>query len=83
MTGRASEVPAQACESRDSTRLPAICLLTQQVDVLVDGVALDGGEAQLLDELLTEVLDVDLGRTDLQGLRLGGLEVLLLTNIGH
>ena len=37
---------------------------TEEVDVLVDGVALDGGEAQLLDELLLEVLDVNGAGTD-------------------
>ena len=56
---------------------------TEKVDALVDGIALDGGEAELLDELLAEVLDIDLGSTDLEGLGLGRLEVLLLTNIGH
>ena len=50
---------------------------------LVDGVASNGREAELLDELLADVLDVALAGTDLQGLLLGSLEVLLLTNIGH
>jgi hypothetical protein len=50
---------------------------------LVDGIASNGREAQLLNELLPAVLDVALGSTDLQGLLLGSLEVLLLANIGH
>ena len=50
---------------------------------LVDGVASNGREAELLDELLPDVLDVALAGTDLQGLLLGSLEVLLLTNVGH
>lgn len=50
---------------------------------LVDGVASNGREAELLDELLPDVLDVALAGTDLQGLLLGSLEVLLLANIGH
>ena len=58
-------------------------MYTQKVDVLVDGVALDGGEAEGLNELLAEILNVDLGSTNLQGLGLGSLEVLLLTNVGH
>jgi hypothetical protein len=50
---------------------------------LVDGIASNGREAQLLDEFLPAVLDIALAGTDLQGLLLGSLEVLLLTNIGH
>ena len=50
---------------------------------LVDGVASNGREAELLDELFPDVLDVALAGTDLQGLLLGSLEVLLLANIGH
>lgn len=56
---------------------------TEKVDVLIDGVALDGGEAELLNELLADVLNVDLRGTNLQGLLTGSLKVLLLTNIGH
>lgn len=37
---------------------------TEEVDVLVDGVALDSWEAKLLNELLAQILDVDLGGTD-------------------
>ena len=50
---------------------------------LVDSVASNGREAELLDELLPDILDVALASTDLQGLLLGSLEVLLLSNIGH
>jgi hypothetical protein len=50
---------------------------------LVDSVASNGWEAELLNKLLPDVLDVALAGTDLQGLLLGSLEVLLLTNIGH
>ena len=57
--------------------------LLSNVTDLVDGVASNGREAELLDELLPDVLDVALAGTDLQGLLLGSLEVLLLTNIGH
>jgi hypothetical protein len=50
---------------------------------LVDSVASNGREAELLNELLPDVLDVALAGTDLQSLLLSSLEVLLLTNIGH
>jgi hypothetical protein len=50
---------------------------------LVDSVASNGREAKLLNELLPDVLDVALAGTDLQGLLLSSLKVLLLTNIGH
>jgi hypothetical protein len=50
---------------------------------LVDSVASNGWEAELLDKLLPDVLNVALAGTNLQGLLLGSLEVLLLTNIGH
>lgn len=58
-------------------------LLTQEVDVLVDGVALDSRPAQLLDELLAEILNVALLGTNLEGLLAGSVKVLLLTNVGH
>lgn len=60
-------------------------VFAQTIDAtdLVDGIASNGREAQLLNELLPAVLDVALGGTDLQGLLLGSLEVLLLANIGH
>lgn len=50
---------------------------------LVDGVASNGRETELLHELLPDVLDVALAGTDLQGLLLGSLKVLLLANISH
>jgi hypothetical protein len=50
---------------------------------LVDSVASNGREAELLDKLLPDVLNVALAGTNLQGLLLCSLEVLLLTNIGH
>jgi hypothetical protein len=56
---------------------------TQEVDVLVDGVALDSGPAQLLDELLAEILNVALLSTNLEGLLAGSVKVLLLTDVGH
>jgi hypothetical protein len=56
---------------------------TQEVDILVDGVALDRGPAQLLDELLAEILNVALLGTNLEGLLAGSVKVLLLTDVGH
>jgi hypothetical protein len=50
---------------------------------LVDSVASNGREAELLNELLPDVLNVALAGTDLQSLLLSRLKVLLLTNIGH
>lgn len=49
---------------------------TEQVDILVDGVASNGGEAKLLDELAADVNNLALEGTDLQGLLAGSLEVL-------
>jgi hypothetical protein len=49
---------------------------TEKVDVLVDGVASNGGEAELLDELTADVDNLALEGTDLQGLLAGSLEVL-------
>lgn len=49
---------------------------TEQVDVLVDGVASNGGEAKLLDELAADVNNLALESTNLQGLLAGSLEVL-------
>jgi hypothetical protein len=49
---------------------------TEKVDVLVDGVAGNCGEAKLLDELATDIGDLALEGTDLQGLLAGSLEVL-------
>jgi hypothetical protein len=58
-------------------------LHTQKVDVLVDGIALDSRPAQLLDELLAEILNVALLSTNLEGLFAGSVKVLLLTDVGH
>ena len=49
---------------------------TKEVDILVDGVALDGREAKLIDEFTAEILNVASGSTDLEGLSLSSLEVL-------
>jgi hypothetical protein len=49
---------------------------TEKVDVLVDGIASNGGEAELLDELTADVDNLALEGTDLQGLLAGSLEVL-------
>ncbi len=38
---------------------------SEEVDVLVDGIALNGWEAKLLDELIVELFDVALLRTNL------------------
>lgn len=53
----------------------------EQVDVLVDGVALNGREAELLDELAAQVLDVAGDGSDLQGLGFGSLEVLYVVSL--
>jgi hypothetical protein len=49
---------------------------TKEVHVLVDGIASNGGEAKLLDELAADVGNLALEGTDLQGLLAGSLEVL-------
>jgi hypothetical protein len=49
---------------------------TEQVHVLVDGIASNGGEAELLDELAADVDNLALQSTALQGLGAGSLEVL-------
>ncbi|THX43602.1 Bystin-domain-containing protein [Aureobasidium pullulans] len=56
---------------------------TGERNVLVDGIALDSGPAELLDELLAEILNVALLGTNLEGLLAGSIKVLLLANIGH
>ncbi|TIA03603.1 Bystin-domain-containing protein [Aureobasidium pullulans] len=56
---------------------------TGKRNVLVDGIALDSGPAELLDELLAEILNVALLGTNLEGLLAGSIKVLLLANIGH
>lgn len=49
---------------------------TEQVDVLVNGIASDGGEAKLVNELAANVDNLALKSTTLQGLGAGSLEVL-------
>lgn len=49
---------------------------TEQVNTLVDGIASNGGEAKLLDELAADVDNLALEGTDLQSLLAGSLEVL-------
>jgi hypothetical protein len=56
---------------------------TEEVDVLVDGVALNGGVDELLDKLSLEVLEEEARGSALHGLGSSGLKVLLLTDIGH
>ena len=49
---------------------------TKQVNVLVDSVASNGREAELLNELAAQINDLALESTDLHGLLAGSLEVL-------
>ena len=49
---------------------------TEKVHILVDGIASNSGEAELLDELAADVGNLALEGTDLQGLLAGSLEVL-------
>ena len=60
---------------------------TEKVDVLVDGVAGNGGEAQLINELAADVDNLALQSTALQRLGAGSLEVLwgscLVPGRGH
>ena len=55
----------------------------EQVAALVGGVALDGAEAELLDELLLQVLDDHLLRADLERLLLDLIPGLLLADVGE
>lgn len=54
----------------------------EEVAVLEYSVALHGAEAQLFDKLPSQVLYDHLLGADLEGLCLGGLEILLLADIG-
>ncbi len=55
----------------------------EEVDVFVDGVALDGGDAGVLHEFLAQVFDVACRGADLQGFGARGGEVFLLADVGH
>lgn len=78
MTGRAREVPGGDGQ-KSVQAIEGMVFRTQQVDVLVDGIALDGRVAELLNELLLQVLDVDLLSTNGQSLLLSSLEVLCIS----
>jgi len=49
---------------------------TEQVHVLIDGIASNGGEAELLDEFTADVDDLTLQGTDGKRLLAGSFEVL-------
>lgn len=55
---------------------------SEEVSVLVDGIALDGGEDELVDELLLQVGDDHALGTEGESLLLDLGEVLLLTDVG-
>jgi len=55
----------------------------EQVAILVDSVALDSAEDNLLDKLLLQVFDDHLLGAEREGLALNGGEVLLLANVGE
>jgi hypothetical protein len=54
--------------------------LTQKIYILVDGVTLDGREAELLNELLSEILNVACRSTNLQRLGFSSFEILYTTH---
>lgn len=56
---------------------------TKEIDTLVDSVTLDSWDTLLIDELLADIDNVAGNGTDGKSFLLGGLEVLLLTNVGH
>jgi hypothetical protein len=56
---------------------------SKEVSVLIDGIALDCSENDLLDELLLKVLDDHALRAESEGLLFDSIEVLDLTNIGE
>lgn len=56
---------------------------SEEVDVLVDAIALDRGEAELLNKLALQIDDMARESTALDGLLLCRLEVFLLAYIGH
>jgi hypothetical protein len=55
---------------------------SEKVSVLVDGIALDGGEDELIDKLLLEVLNDHALGTESESLLLDLGEVFLLTDVG-
>ena len=55
---------------------------TQKIFPLVDGIALDGSETQLVYKFSAEVINDHLGGADLESLLLHSLPVLFLANIG-
>lgn len=55
---------------------------SKEVAVLEDGIALDGAEDNLIDELLLKILDDHTLGTEGESLLLDGLPVLLLAYIG-
>lgn len=56
-------------------------VLTEEVDVLVDGIALDSWEAELLNKLALQVLNVASNSSNLQCLGLSSFEVLCPTSV--
>lgn len=56
---------------------------SKEVSVLIDGIALDCSENDLLDKLLLKVLDDHALRAESEGLLFDSIEVLDLTNIGE
>jgi hypothetical protein len=56
---------------------------SEEVSAFVRGIALDSAEAELLNELLLEVEDDHLQRTDLERLLLDLIPWLLLANVGE
>ena len=54
----------------------------EQIAALVDGVALDGAEAELLDELALQVLNDHVGGANGLGLGPDRVPVLLLADVG-
>lgn len=56
---------------------------SKEVSVLIDGIALDCSEDDLLDEFLLEVFNDHALRAESEGLLFDSIEVLDLTNIGE
>ena len=49
---------------------------TKQVDVLIDGVTLDGGKAKFFNKFSAEVFDIDLFSANFHGFLFSGFKVL-------